>query len=140
MLSFEEFLAYRIPLTYSLLYSASCLLIMSLAEIRSTLREALGILPTLDLHGLGVKEALAETERFLREAQSQGISSLRIVYGKGHGSPGGRGVLREVVPSWLEGRGRVLIRRYERRLDATGADGAVIVWVRPLGPDEEAAT
>jgi DNA-nicking Smr family endonuclease len=98
---------------------------MSLAEIRLILREALGILPTLDLHGLGVKEALAETERFLREAQSQRMSSLRIVYGKGHGSPGGRGVLREVVPRWLEGEGHELIRRYERCPDASGADGAV---------------
>jgi len=111
---------------------------MSLAEIRSVLREALGILPTLDLHGLGVKDALAETERFLRDAQSQGVGSLRIVYGKGHGSPGGRGVLRDVVPRWLDEHGQDLVRRYERRLDSTGADGAVIVWVRPLEPlDEE---
>ena len=107
-------------------------------EIRSFLREALGILPTLDLHGLGVKDALAETERFLRDAQSQGVSSLRIVYGKGHGSPGGRGVLREVIPHWLDGQGHALIRRYERRLDATGADGAVMVWVRPMEPDDAA--
>jgi DNA-nicking Smr family endonuclease len=124
-------LAYGIPLTHCLVYS---LLNMSLAEIRSTLREALGILPTLDLHGLGVKDALAETERFLREAQLQGINSLRIVYGKGRGSPDGRGVLREVVPRWLDGQGHPLIRRYERRPDATGSDGAVIVWVRPLEP------
>lgn len=110
---------------------------MSLAEIRSVLREALGILPTLDLHGLGVKDALAETERFLRQAQSQGVGSLRIVYGKGHGSPGGRGVLRDVVPRWLDEQGQELVRRYERRLDSSGADGAVIVWVRPLEQVEE---
>lgn len=109
---------------------------MPLSEIRSILREALGVLPTLDLHGLGVKDALAETERFLRHAQSEGIASLRIVYGKGHGSPGGRGVLREVIPRWLEGPGRALIRRYERRPDMSGADGAVIVWVRPLEVDD----
>ena len=108
-----------------------------MAEIRSILREALGILPTLDLHGLGVKDALAETERFLREAQEQGVGSLRIVYGKGYGSPGGRGVLREVIPRWLDDRGRELIRRYERRPDASGADGGLIVWVRPLEPDEQ---
>jgi DNA-nicking Smr family endonuclease len=110
---------------------------MSLAEIRAVLREALGILPTLDLHGLGVKDALAETERFLREAQLQGIGSLRIVYGKGRGSPGGRGVLREVVPRWLEDQGHGLVRRYERRPDASGTDGALIVWVRPLEAVED---
>ena len=51
--------------------------------------------------------------------------------------PGGRGVLREVIPRWLDDRGRELIRRYERRPDASGADGGLIVWVRPLEPDEQ---
>jgi DNA-nicking Smr family endonuclease len=103
---------------------------MNLAEIRALLRETFGILPTLDLHGLGVKEALRETERFLREAQAHGVGSVRIVYGKGLGSPGGRGVLREVIPHWIEQEGTALVRRYERRPDALGADGAVVVWIR----------
>jgi DNA-nicking Smr family endonuclease len=109
---------------------------MGLAEIRSMVREMLGILPTLDLHGLGVKDALRETEEFLREAQERRLGSVRIVYGKGRGSPGGRGVLREVVPRWLENEGRDLVRRYERRPDESAADGAVIVWVRLLEDDD----
>jgi len=103
---------------------------MGLAEIRARVREAFGILPTLDLHGLGVKDAVTETERFLREAQAHGVASVRIVYGKGRGSPGGRGVLREIVPRWLEREGSALVRRYERRPDASGMDGGVVVWVR----------
>jgi DNA-nicking Smr family endonuclease len=102
--------------------------------IRSILREFLGITPTLDLHGLGVREALEETERFLRHAQSLGEQVVRIVYGKGHGSPGGRGVLREVVPRWLAREGVALVSRYERVPDASGADGAVKVWLRPRAP------
>jgi hypothetical protein len=39
-------------------------------------------------------------------------------------------VLREVVPRWLDGDGRALVERYERRPDATGVDAAVIVWLR----------
>ena len=109
---------------------------MGLAEIRARIRETFGILPTLDLHGLGVKQALRETEQFLREAQSRGVGSVRIVYGKGRRSPGGRGVLREVVPHWLETKGEPLVRRFERRPDSTGADGAVVVWVRPLEPQK----
>lgn len=109
----------------------------SLRQIRALVREALGILPTLDLHGLGVREAVRETERFLCEAQAQGVPSLRIVYGKGRRSPAGRGVLREVIPHWLETDGRRLIRRYERRPDASGADGAVIVWVRLREPGSD---
>ncbi|MBP1687172.1 MAG: hypothetical protein H6Q33_3315 [Deltaproteobacteria bacterium] len=101
-----------------------------IAQLRGIFREMLGITPTLDLHGLGVQEALAETERFLRQAQSVNEPVVRIVYGKGRGSPGGRGVLREVVPRWLDGDGAALVVRYQRVPDASGADGAVKVWLR----------
>jgi DNA-nicking Smr family endonuclease len=110
---------------------------MALAEIRSLVREMLGILPTLDLHGLGVKDALRETEAFLQNAQDRRLGSVRIIYGKGRGSPGGRGVLREVVPKWLENEGRDLVRRYERRPDESAVDGAVIVWVRLLEEEDD---
>jgi len=100
-------------------------------RLRGALRAALGIVPTLDLHGLGVREALAATEQFLREARAQGATEVRIVYGKGHGSPGGRGVLREVVPHWLETEGAAYVHRYERRPDASGADGGARVWLKP---------
>jgi DNA-nicking Smr family endonuclease len=103
---------------------------MRSASLRQILRDFLGITPTLDLHGLGVREALQETERFLRQAQSVNERSVRIVYGKGHGSPGGRGVLREVVPRWLEREGAALVERYERLPDASGGDGSVKVWLR----------
>jgi DNA-nicking Smr family endonuclease len=101
-----------------------------MTDWRRLLREMLGLTPTLDLHGLGVRQALAETDRFLRHAQALGEPVVRIVYGKGHGSPGGRGVLREVVPRWLDRDGAVLVARYERVPDASGADGAVKVWLR----------
>ena len=101
-----------------------------IAQLRGIFREMLGITPTLDLHGLGVQEALAETERFLRQARSVNEPVVRIVYGKGRGSPGGRGVLREVVPRWLDGDGAALVVRYQRVPDASGADGAVKVWLR----------
>ena len=101
-----------------------------LAQLRQTLRAFFGITPTLDLHGLGVREAIEETERFLRQAQASDEPTVCIVYGKGHGSPGGRGVLRDVIPRWLEQEGGAWVARYQRRPDASGADGAVIVWLR----------
>ena len=110
---------------------------MALDEIRRLIHDALGIMPTLDLHGLGVQAALRETEDFLRDAQEQGLGSVRIVYGKGRRSPGGRGVLREVVPRFLDNEGRLYVRRWERRPDATGADGGMIVWVRELEEEAE---
>jgi DNA-nicking Smr family endonuclease len=112
------------------------IVVMSIDEIRALLREVLGLLPTLDLHGLGVKQALRETEEFLREAQEADVPSVRIVYGKGKRSPGGRGVLREVIPHWLETEGRDLVRRFERRPDTSGQDGAVVVWIRMLEPED----
>jgi DNA-nicking Smr family endonuclease len=97
--------------------------------LRGLLRSLFGLRPTLDLHGLGVKEALAETERFLRAAAAAGEPEVRIIYGKGRGSPGGVGVLRGVIPRWLETEGAGLVRRYQRDLDQSGDDGAVRVWL-----------
>ncbi len=93
----------------------------------------LGISPILDLHGFGVRDALQAAECFLREAREEGTTVVRIVYGKGHGSPGGRGVLREVIPQWLEANSAGLVERFERLPDASGADGSVKVWVKPHG-------
>ncbi len=108
---------------------------MKWRDIREAIRAALGLYPTLDLHGLGVQAALAETEAFLEEARSAGVPTVRIVYGKGRRSPQGRGVLRHVVPQWLDDEGRDLVERYERRPDQSGADGYVVVWIRCSGRD-----
>jgi DNA-nicking Smr family endonuclease len=99
-------------------------------RFRTTVRRALGIVPAVDLHGLGVRDALAVTERFVAAAAARREPCVRIIYGKGLRSAGGRGVLREVVPRWLEREGAELVERYERRPDASGMDGSVLVWLR----------
>jgi len=101
-----------------------------LARIRAAIRAALGIVPTLDLHGLGIRAAVAATEDFLVAARERGERQVRIVYGKGCGSPGGRGVLREVIPHWLAGEGTALVTHFERQPDHSGADGGALVWLR----------
>ncbi len=90
--------------------------------------------PILDLHGLGVRDALAATERFLRECTVEGVAEVRIVYGKGRGSPGGRGVLREVIPRWLAAEGRRWVASATPEPDASGADGAMRVRLASAGP------
>jgi len=102
-----------------------------LGQLRRWLREIFGLVPVLDLHGLGVKDAIAECETFLREAQAAGVESVRVVYGKGRGSQGGVGVLRLLVPRWFENEGSQWVARYERLLDASGNDGSARVWLRP---------
>ena len=86
--------------------------------------------PLLDLHGLGVTDAIASTERFLEDARASGIATVRIVYGKGHHSPGGRGVLREVIPRWLASDGRRLVASAVPEPDAYGEDAAIVVRIR----------
>jgi DNA-nicking Smr family endonuclease len=83
--------------------------------------------PVLDLHGLGVRDAIAATELFLRECAAEGASEVRIVYGKGRGSPAGRGVLREVIPRWLAHEGAAYVESATPEPDASGGDGAIRV-------------
>ena len=99
-------------------------------RLRQQLRTLFRVTPTLDLHRYGVSDALTQTEAFLRHAQACGDPVVRIIYGKGHGSPGGHGVLRDVVPRWLERDGVALVDHYRRLPDASGVDGAVEVWLR----------
>jgi DNA-nicking Smr family endonuclease len=95
------------------------------------LHGAAGGVPVLDLHGLGVRDAVAATERFLRECAADGAREVRIIYGKGRGSPGGRGVLREVIPRWLADEGAALVASAVPEPDATGTDGAIRVRLAP---------
>lgn len=84
--------------------------------------------PELDLHGLRVPEALEAVHRALLDAERAGVQGLRVVCGKGRGSPGGRGVLREAVAGWLEAHGYQ--GRYRREMDRDGRDGALRVVLR----------
>lgn len=90
-------------------------------------------LPCLDLHELGVKEALAQTAKFLDEASRAGSDRVRIVYGKGRHSEGGRGILREAVPRWLAGEGRRWVASFSPVLEPTGEEGSVEVRLKGSG-------
>lgn len=98
--------------------------------MHGVLRRIFGIVPTLDLHGLGVRDALDETRAFLAEAHARRERRVRIVYGKGRGSPGGVGVLRQAVPAWIEQNATEWVDHFERQLDASGNDGAMLVYLK----------
>ena len=57
--------------------------------------------PTLDLHGLSLREALRRTDTFLRAEQARGTLSVRIL--TGHGS----GVLKGAIGDLLNGHASV---------------------------------
>jgi DNA-nicking Smr family endonuclease len=83
----------------------------------------------LDLHGLRREDAREALADFIREAMKQGVRCLRIVHGKGLGSPGKTPVLKGKVQSWLIQKDEVLAF-VQARADEGGA-GALVVLLKP---------
>lgn len=82
----------------------------------------------IDLHGLRTDEARDALGRFLRECHQQGLRCVRVVHGKGLGSPGRTPVLKDRVPRWLLQKSEVLAFAQARPAD--GGAGALIVLLR----------
>ena len=83
----------------------------------------------IDLHGLRRDQARERIGEFLREAMRAGLRCVRVVHGKGHGSPGREPVLKQKVKSWLVQHGDVLAFTHARPAD--GGHGALIVLLKP---------
>jgi len=83
----------------------------------------------IDLHGLRRDEAREALGGFLREAGKRGWRCVRVVHGKGLGSPGKTPVLKGKVHGWLMQKDQV-IAFVQARADEGGA-GAVVVLLRP---------
>ena len=79
----------------------------------------------LDLHGLRRDEARERLSFFIREAFKQGIRCVRVVHGKGLGSPGKAPVLKSRVHSWLVQKQEVLA--FVQAKPADGGAGALVV-------------
>ena len=79
----------------------------------------------LDLHGLRRDEARERLSIFIREAYQHGIRCVRVVHGKGLGSPGKVPVLKSRVHSWLVQKNEVLAVVQAKPAD--GGAGALVV-------------
>ena len=88
----------------------------------------------LDLHGLRSDAARERLASFLRESARLEHRCVRVVHGKGLGSPGREPVLKGKVKAWLVQHRAVLAFTHARPAD--GGHGAVIVLLRaePLSP------
>jgi DNA-nicking Smr family endonuclease len=85
----------------------------------------------IDLHGLRSDAARERVADFLRDSARAGLRCVRVVHGKGLGSPGREPVLKAKVKSWLMQRSEVLAFTHARPAD--GGHGALIVLLKP-GP------
>ena len=83
----------------------------------------------IDLHGLRSDDAREALASFLREAVRGGLRCVRVVHGKGLGSPGKTSVLKGKVHSWLVQKNEVLAF-VQARGDEGGA-GALVVLLKP---------
>ncbi len=79
----------------------------------------------LDLHGLRQDQAREALATFVREAVKTGLRCVRVVHGKGLGSPGKTPVLKSKVHSWLVQKNQVLA--FVQARPAQGGAGALIV-------------
>ena len=83
----------------------------------------------LDLHGLRSDEAREALGHFIREAKKNGLRCVRVIHGKGLGSPGKTPVLKNRVHGWLVQKNEVLA--FVQARPADGGAGAVVVLLAP---------
>lgn len=102
-------------------------------EMTKIRRGRLEVDAKLDLHGMRQAEAQNALIGFLRRAQAQGAKVVIVVTGKGLAREDG-GVLRRVVPMWLQAPGlRDLIVGFGEAARHHGGEGALYVRIRRAG-------
>jgi DNA-nicking Smr family endonuclease len=86
----------------------------------------------LDLHGMTQTRAHRALSGFLQRAQSDGLTFVLIITGKGKmGAESERGVLRRQVPQWLSlPEFRSLVVGFEEAHIGHGGEGALYVRIR----------
>jgi DNA-nicking Smr family endonuclease len=82
----------------------------------------------LDLHGLTVRYARDDLNRFLQACHERGIRCVRIIHGKGYRSEGKQPILKHKLNLWLRQREDVLAFTSATRRD--GGTGAAYVLLR----------
>jgi DNA-nicking Smr family endonuclease len=79
----------------------------------------------LDLHGLRRDQARDALADFIRVAERDGVRCVRVIHGKGHGSPGREPVLKDKVKRWLVQKDQVIAFTQAHASD--GGAGALLV-------------
>jgi DNA-nicking Smr family endonuclease len=82
----------------------------------------------VDLHGLRTEEAREALSEFLRRSVRNGVRCVRVIHGKGIGSPDKLPVLKGKVRSWLVQKDEVIA--FVQAREAQGGAGALMVLLR----------
>lgn len=82
----------------------------------------------LDLHGMNRDQAREAVAGFLAHCQDRDLRALRIIHGKGNGSPNSGPVIKALLAGWLRRRKDVLAFCSARPHD--GGTGAVYILLR----------
>jgi DNA-nicking Smr family endonuclease len=102
---------------------------VQLSILRKLRREQIPIEDELDLHGYSSAEAGARLRAFLACARRpERQRAVRIIHGKGHGSPDGKSVLKQKTQEWLREDDGVLA--FCPAPPSGGGSGAVNVLLR----------
>ena len=87
----------------------------------------------LDLHGMTRDEAREALGQFIAASLRQGRRCVRLIHGRGHGSPGREPVLKHLSRSWLSQREEVLA--YCQARPHEGGEGALLILLKAgVGP------
>ena len=82
----------------------------------------------IDLHGLVRDEARDALAHFLHDSLTQGKRCIRVIHGKGHGSPGKVSILKQLSRGWLAQREEILA--FCQAPPQDGGGGALLVLLR----------
>ncbi|QPF74647.1 DNA mismatch repair protein MutS [Roseateles sp. DAIF2] len=82
----------------------------------------------IDLHGLRRDQAREALGGFIVESAKRGLRCVRVVHGKGNGSPGREPILKSRVRRWLVQKAEVLAFVQARASD--GGSGALMVLLQ----------
>ena len=82
----------------------------------------------IDLHGLRSDEAREALGSFIRDMHKKGLRCVRVIHGKGLGSPGKTPVLKDKVQRWLVQKDEVLA--FVQAQPHQGGAGALLVLLK----------
>ena len=83
----------------------------------------------VDLHGLRREEAREALGAFVRDCMRAGLRCVRVIHGKGLGSPGKEPVLKAKVQGWLIQKNEVMA--FVQARPTQGGAGALVVLLKP---------